>query len=96
MPFEDFSEKTWRVITNDSEECVFGSPVRIFKKDEVVTIECGGKDRYPGAKYIENSNRIETDTHEIKLQIVFAPKGSGPITGSWTAEDTSGSPAGDE
>jgi hypothetical protein len=91
MPFEDFGKKTWKVITMDSEECRSGEEVKISRSaDGVVTIECGGKARYPGAKYNEGNNRIETDTHEVRLQIVFVPKGLGPITGSWTAEDTSG------
>jgi hypothetical protein len=95
MPFDDFSKKVWIVIPPGSEECKTGETVEIaMSADGAVTIKCGGKAHYGGAKYNEGNNRIETETHDIRLQIVFVPKDSGRIGGSWTAEDTSGGVSG--
>jgi hypothetical protein len=96
MPFEDFSKRMWKIVPPGYGECATGDAVKIsISADRLVTVECNGKDRFVKATYNEQTNTIETDTHEIRLQIACIPK-SGSIGGSWTAEDTSSGSDGDE
>ena len=89
MPFEDFGKRMWKIIPPGYGECATGGEVKIsISSDSLVTVECNGKVRFVNATYNEQTNTIETDTHEIRLQIACTPKLDW-IGGSWTAEDTS-------
>ena|SRR5436305_4907708 len=99
MPFNDFTDRDWKVCKSDApDRCQKDEIVSISGTEKNVKIECGQKHAYGEGKYFEKPERIERkDDYKIeivarqpkhKIQATFG----GLAGGSWTAEDNTPGP----
>jgi len=107
MPFEDFTNKEWKVIQNEDDSlCKKDAKVTFLVKlrdkpddgePKQVKISCSNELAYEGT-YDENSDTIKGNGYEIRRVrcIKFMPTTEGSRAGSWTAEDQGPWPGDDE
>jgi hypothetical protein len=101
MAYEDF-DRFWKVKEPGSEECTGSSIVTFYRNPatENVTVFCAEIPYKEGTgRYNPDNDTIEVTLKDgayvISMQentsgtpeIAFAPKGPGPLAGSWTAND---------
>lgn len=107
MSFSEFKGRKWEVLKDPPPDPTAkhteGNIVTFEEADGKVIVKC---ERYGAGQYDADKNQIIGDNYTITMekgpngkdQIVFAPssKDPGPVGGSWTAEDMSNQPGGDE
>jgi hypothetical protein len=100
MPFEDFTERPWKVlVSNVPERCQKDETIFISGTKENVKVQCTEKHAYGAGEYFEQEpEKIERkDEYTIKI-VARQPKLRitatfwGLAGGSWTAEDNTPGP----